>query len=89
MAITPATRIADDSPGWDVLTIVEEDWWASVLDYLHDILPDDAANLHRLQHKCRNYKLVSDSLYKVGVSAPLLHCIAKPKGRALLEEIHG
>lgn len=30
---------------------------------------------------------MGDALYKAGVSAPLLRCVAKPEGRAILEEI--
>lgn len=68
---------------------MKEDWRTLVLDFLHSILHNDPDQLRRLQQKCRNYKLIDDALFKAGVSAPLLRCVSKPEGRAILEEIHG
>lgn len=87
-ASEPTTGTLSEELGREVMVIMEEDWRIPVLDYLHDILPDEPNQLHRLQQKCWNSKLVGDIMYKAGISAPLLRCVAKQEGRAILEEIH-
>ena len=51
--------------------------------------PKDNVEAKRMAQRARNYKIVGNNLYKVGVCAPWLRCISQEEGQNLLEDIHG
>jgi hypothetical protein len=41
-----------------------------------------------MQQRARSYQIVSNDLYKISVSSPLLRCVSKDEGQQILPEIH-
>jgi hypothetical protein len=77
-------------PEPSVINIIEgEDWRAPIMSYLrHYYEPDSKNEQIRMQHRAKNYQIVSNELYKTSVSGPLLRCLRKSKGQEILREVH-
>jgi hypothetical protein len=41
-----------------------------------------------MQQRAQAYQIVDNDLYKISVSAPLLHYVSKEKGHQILSEVH-
>ncbi|KAL8544971.1 hypothetical protein ACS0TY_005254 [Phlomoides rotata] len=56
--------------------------------YNGETLPQDSIKASRLRIRSARYTMINDRLYKWGFSLPLLKCITKEQGWAILQEIH-
>jgi hypothetical protein len=84
----PAIGGGDGISYREVAVIVSEHWRSPIIAHLRGTpLPEAPTELRRLQHRCRNYTIVDGTLYKAGVTAPLLRCIARREGLDLLEKV--
>ena len=71
-----------------VLPVASEDWRSEIVAYLNNTHQcDDEALLTRMSQQSRQYKLVNGELYKEGVCAPLLKCLAREEGKNLMREV--
>jgi hypothetical protein len=69
--------------------VSSEDWRSEIIAYLCDEHhSDDEAWSTRMTQRTRRYKMVNEELYKEGVSALMLKCIAREEGIDLMKEIH-
>ena len=72
-----------------ITQVAEEDWRLEILAHLNNTCtPIDDTEERHLNQRCRNYVVHEGRLYKKGVCAPLLRCLAKTKGQKLLSEMH-
>jgi ribonuclease HI len=85
----PSTRL-DKQPLSTVNAIASLDWRAPIIAFLRrHYEPVETHDLKRMQARARGYVLKDDSLFKLGVCAPLLKCITQEQGIDLMKEIHG
>ncbi|KAL8474758.1 hypothetical protein ACS0TY_031263 [Phlomoides rotata] len=67
----------------------EESWITPIIEYLtKGTHPQDLTKASRLRIHLARYTIINDQLYKRGFSLPLLKCLTKEQGRAVLQEIH-
>ena len=60
-----------------------------ILAYLRDgVLPADKKEARKILYRAANYTLVGGTLYKRGLSLPLLRCLCPEEGKRVLEELH-
>jgi ribonuclease HI len=75
-----------------VLTISpvhSEDWRTEIISFLQgNCLSDDEAYNKRMEARTRPYVINEGELYKHGVCSPLLKCLSRNEGHALMKEIH-
>jgi hypothetical protein len=73
-----------------VINIIQgKDWWASIMEYLHNYYePDAVVEQTWLQQRAQAYQIVDNDLHKISVSGPLLRCISKEEGQQILSEVH-
>jgi hypothetical protein len=75
--ITPSTR-PDKQSLSTVNAIASLDWRAPIIAFLHGHYePVETYDLKRMQARARGYVLKDDSLFKLGLCAPLLKCITQ------------
>jgi ribonuclease HI len=85
----PSTRLDKQSLS-TVNAIASLDWRGPIIAFLRGHYePVESHDLKRMQARARGYLLKDDSLFKLGVRAPLLKCIALEQGTNLMKEIHG
>jgi hypothetical protein len=88
--LTATSTRLDKQPLSIVNAIASLDWRAPIIAFLcghYD--PVKTHDLKRMQAHARGYVLKDDSLFKLGVCAPLLKCITQEQGIKLMKEIHG
>jgi hypothetical protein len=86
---TPSTR-SDKQPLSIVNIIASLDWRAPIIAFLrghYELVKTH--DFKRIQAQARGYVLKDESLFKLGVCAPLLKCITLEQGIELMKEIHG
>jgi hypothetical protein len=86
----PFIRPLDKQPLSTFNAIASLDWRAPIIAFLrghYELV--ETHNLKRMQARARGYVLKDDSLFKLGVCAPLLKCITQEQGIELMKEIHG
>ena len=60
-----------------------------ILIYLRDgVLPEDKKDARRILYQATNYTVVDGTLYKQGLSFPLLRCLCPEEGKKVLEELY-
>ena len=80
----PATR---ELAGVNI--IIELDWRTPIIQYLaEEAEPEDPVKARRLRARARSFVIHDGILYKHGVCAPYLRCIAKEEGETLVRDIH-
>nr|KYP43921.1 Retrovirus-related Pol polyprotein from transposon 17.6 [Cajanus cajan] len=64
-------------------------WMASIWKYLKEgTLPEDKDEARKMIVRSTKFVIVGDELFKRGISAPLLKCMAEPQAMYVIEEIH-
>ena len=74
-----------------VLAITGRDqgWMTPIINYLTaEALPTDEKEAKRLKREAQHYTIINNTLYKRGISIPLLKCVPTSNTREVLEEIH-
>jgi hypothetical protein len=85
----PSTR-PDKQPLSTVNAIASLDWRSPIIGFRGGHYePIETHDLKRMQARARGYVLKEDSLFKLGVCAPLLKCITQEQGIEHMREIHG
>jgi hypothetical protein len=88
--LTAPSMRPDKKPLITVNAIASLDWRAPIIAFLRGHYgPVETHDLKRMQARARGYVLKDDSLFKLGVCAPLLKCITQEQGIELMKEIHG
>jgi ribonuclease HI len=86
---TPSIK-PDKQPLSTVNTIASMNWRAPIIAFLrghYELVKTH--DLKRMQARTSGYVLKDDSLFKLGVCAPLLKCNTQEQGIKLMKEIHG
>ena len=61
-----------------------------IINYLKtEALPTDEKEAKRLKREAQYYTIINNTLYKRGISIPLLKCVPTNNTKEVLEEVHG
>ena len=72
-----------------LLVMIAPRWMDLIWDYLlNGILPSDSKEASKLRARSAIFALLRGTLYKRGLSAPLLKCIGKEDANYILREVH-
>ena len=64
-------------------------WIDPFVTYLRDgVLPTCRKEAKRVLYQATQYTLIDGTLYKRGLSSPLLRCLRPDEGKKVLEELH-
>jgi ribonuclease HI len=83
-------QVTNDTEGHRIVNLImTEDWRAPITLFLQGYYhQSDVNEAKRLKHRCRDFVLVGDQLYKKGISQPILKFVTETKGIQILREVH-
>ena len=74
-----------------VLAVTSQDqgWMTPIINYLKtETLPTEEKEAKRLKREAQYYTIINNTLYKRGISTPLLKCVPTSNTKEVLEEVH-
>ncbi|CAN6182917.1 unnamed protein product [Urochloa humidicola] len=85
----PAVMTEEFEASREIAAIQSEDWRSPIVALLEERhVPEGSVESQHLQQRSRNYQLIGGTLYKAGVTAPLLRCVSRTEGQELLDAMH-
>ena len=85
----PSTETKSDEVLETHLGTPEPCWMDPILAYLRDgVLPADKKEARRILYRAANYTMIDGTLYKRGLSLPLLQCLRPEEGKKVFYEFH-